>query len=193
MAAKKTRLRQDQKPTRDRLVEAAAYLIHRRGYHGVGISEILALSGAPKGVLYHHFPGGKPALAVAAIDYAADIFKRQIRRETASVRSVSAYIKALGRLTIEDLETTQFKAGCPLATIALETAPEDAQLTAACRRGFDLWLEAIADDLQRFGVEKPRVTAELVLSALEGALAIARTRKDGKIVRDAAAALAAAV
>ncbi|MFY8043743.1 MAG: TetR/AcrR family transcriptional regulator, partial [Rhodoferax sp.] len=40
----------------------------RKGYHGVGLTELLSAAQAPKGVLYHHFPGGKAELAVAAID-----------------------------------------------------------------------------------------------------------------------------
>lgn len=51
--------------TRTRLVEAALLLFHRHGYHGVGISDILATSGISRGSLYHFFPDGKEALAVA--------------------------------------------------------------------------------------------------------------------------------
>jgi TetR/AcrR family transcriptional repressor of lmrAB and yxaGH operons len=52
--------------------------LRTKGFHGVGLSELLAQAQAPKGVLYHHFPGGKTELAVAAID--------QVRRSGASVR-----------------------------------------------------------------------------------------------------------
>ena len=178
------------KTTRDRLVEAAAYLIHRRGYHGVGLTEILALAKAPKGVLYHHFPGGKPELAVAAIDLAAQIFDEQVRQATAKVRTPSAYIKILGQLTIDDLTATDFKAGCPLTTVALETAPDHSELSDACRRGFELWIATLASDFARLGVKGSAAKAELVLSTLEGALAIARTRKDTSIVKNTAAMLA---
>ena len=54
--------------TRDRLIAAMTDALRRRGFHGVGVSDILQQAGAPKGVLYHHFPGGKAELAVAAID-----------------------------------------------------------------------------------------------------------------------------
>ena len=54
-------------PTRTRLITAMADALQRRGLHGVGLNEILRDAQAPKGVLYHHFPGGKTELAVAAI------------------------------------------------------------------------------------------------------------------------------
>lgn len=172
----------EEKSTRDRLVETAAYLFHRRGYHGVGISEILKLSKAPKGVLYHHFPGGKPELAEAAIDFAADVFAAQIEDLGSECQSRQEFIEALGVLTVADLEATKFKAGCPLATIALETAPDDARLSEACQRGFALWIDTITQHLGRLGSVQSKPEAEFILSSLEGAMAIARTRKDADIV-----------
>ena len=56
----------DPNPTRERLIAAMSDLLERRGFHGVGLSELLAQAQAPKGVLYHHFPGGKTALMKAA-------------------------------------------------------------------------------------------------------------------------------
>jgi len=183
-------MRKHRKTTKDKLVEAAAYLIHRRGYHGVGLTEILTLAKAPKGVLYHHFPGGKPELAVAAINLAAQIFDKQVREATAKARTPSAYVKILGKLTIDDLVATKFKAGCPLTTVALETAPDDAALSEACRQGFDLWIGTMTEDFTRLGVKNAAAKAELVLSTLEGALAIARTRKDTEVINSTAAMLA---
>lgn len=53
--------------TRTRLIDAALLLFRRHGYHGVGVSEILAQSGISKGSLYHHFPEGKQELGVAVV------------------------------------------------------------------------------------------------------------------------------
>ncbi|UUZ49571.1 TetR/AcrR family transcriptional regulator [Massilia sp. B-10] len=51
-----------------RLIAAMVDAMQRQGYHGSGLTELLAAAKAPKGVLYHHFPGGKTELAVAAVD-----------------------------------------------------------------------------------------------------------------------------
>jgi TetR/AcrR family transcriptional repressor of lmrAB and yxaGH operons len=48
--------------TRERLITTAAALFREKGYHGTGLSEILAKANAPKGSLYHHYPAGKPDL-----------------------------------------------------------------------------------------------------------------------------------
>jgi TetR/AcrR family transcriptional regulator, lmrAB and yxaGH operons repressor len=52
---------------KSRLIAAMADALQKRGLHGSGLTELLAAAGAPKGVLYHHYPGGKTELAVAAI------------------------------------------------------------------------------------------------------------------------------
>ena len=172
--------------TRERLIGAAAYLMHRRGYHHVSINDILKLAKAPKGVLYHHFPDGKPELGEAAINHAAALFNDDVEKEAVNAKTVSELIRLIGALTAKDLIETRYKAGCPLATAALETAPYDKRLTEACRKGFDLWIATIERHLTRLGVENPRKPAETILSAFEGALAIARTRKDIGVVTSTA-------
>src|SRR5579862_4730019 len=55
---------------REAFVRTTAELLQRQGYAASGLNEIVARSGAPRGSLYFHFPGGKEELAVAAIDSA---------------------------------------------------------------------------------------------------------------------------
>jgi TetR/AcrR family transcriptional regulator, lmrAB and yxaGH operons repressor len=53
--------------TRSRILRAALRLFRRHGYHGVGISQILVEAAAPKGSMYHHFPGGKEEIGAAVV------------------------------------------------------------------------------------------------------------------------------
>ena len=53
--------------TRTRMIEATALLLRRRGYHGTSLNDILSASGAPRGSLYFHFPGGKDQLVIEII------------------------------------------------------------------------------------------------------------------------------
>ena len=48
---------------KDLLIETASRLFKLRGYCGVGLNDIIAESGVPKGSLYHYFPDGKEQLA----------------------------------------------------------------------------------------------------------------------------------
>ena len=48
------------KEVRSRMVEGAVRLLARQGLQATSFSEVLELTGAPRGSVYHHFPGGKP-------------------------------------------------------------------------------------------------------------------------------------
>src|SRR6266536_1557545 len=53
--------------SRERLLDVAVDLLQRQGFHGTGLNELLARSGAPRGSLYHYFPGGKEQIGAEAI------------------------------------------------------------------------------------------------------------------------------
>jgi len=53
--------------TRQKMIERAAILLAQKGLQGASFSEVLEASGAPRGSLYHHFPGGKDELVLAAV------------------------------------------------------------------------------------------------------------------------------
>lgn len=60
--------------TRERMVGAAVVALQRRGMAGMSFTEILTTSGAARGAIYHHFPGGKSQLvAEAAARNGADV------------------------------------------------------------------------------------------------------------------------
>ena len=53
---------------RDRMIGAALDGMRASGLSGAGINQVIAASGAPKGSLYHYFPGGKLQLAREALE-----------------------------------------------------------------------------------------------------------------------------
>ena len=124
--------------TRDRLISAMASALQRRGLHGVGLAELLDQAGAPKGVLYHHFPGGKTELAVAAIEAVAQrvcaALDRVIAERADPVQALRQWLVGAGR----QLEGSGFEHGCPLATVALESTADDVALRAALTRRLEI-------------------------------------------------------
>ena len=74
-----------------------------------------------------------------------------------------------------DLERSDYKEGCPIATTALETAAQSAALGAASRAALQSWQQEIERGLERFGIVDAAKVAVAVLSQLEGALLLART------------------
>src|SRR5436309_11525133 len=65
--------------TRQRMIEAAAELIRTRGLHEASFTEVLDASGAARGAIYHHFPGGKEELTREAVLYTQALFLARVR------------------------------------------------------------------------------------------------------------------
>lgn len=177
--------------TRDRLVAAMLDALRTRGYHGVGLAELLTAAQAPKGVLYHHFPGGKAELAVRAIEsvvakLGADLDK-VLDRTADPVDALSAWMGSAQRV----LAGSGFASGCPLATIALESTPDDLAIRAALSEGFASIRTRLADALAGAGMAQAqaRGAAALIVSAYEGALLQARVAGSVQAMRDTSEAL----
>lgn len=163
-----------------------------RGYHGIGLNELLATAGAPKGVLYHHFPGGKSELAIAAISVVAEelagsLDKLMQRASGDPAAALEAWMGAAQKL----LERSGFERGCPLATVALETTPNDRALRSALASVFASFREHLARALAGAGIAdgRARGLAALIVSAYEGALLQARVAGEVQPMRDTSAAL----
>lgn len=159
--------------TRQRMVRTAADLFHAQGYHATGLNQVLAEGGAPKGSLYFHFPGGKEQLAVEAVTLAADDLCTALRTIFDTIpdplRALDKVLTMLG----ERLERTDFREGCPVSTVALDASAESEPIRTACVSAYDRWQRVIADHL---GGDED--AAAVVLAAIEGAVLLARTRRD---------------
>jgi TetR/AcrR family transcriptional regulator, lmrAB and yxaGH operons repressor len=171
--------------TRTRLVAAMQDALQRRGLHGVGLAEILSVAQAPKGVLYHHFPGGKAELAVAAIDATALAFGSALRRLSAREPDPMLALRAWMQGALERLRSSGFERGCPLATVALESGPDDTELRAALSRAFEGLRGQVAQALQAAGYRDAEALAALAVATYEGGLLQARVAQDVTPLRQA--------
>lgn len=170
----------DTPTSRDRLIAAMADALQRRGLHGVGLSELLGQAGAPKGVLYHHFPGGKVELAVAAIDSVVARMRTTLEALAGHPEPLRALADWLTQAE-RQLWGSDFERGCPLATVALESTAADTPLREALARAFAALRQALATLLESAGLAPARAgaLANLVLAAYEGALMQARVAGNG--------------
>jgi TetR/AcrR family transcriptional repressor of lmrAB and yxaGH operons len=166
--------------SRQAFVRATAQLLRRQGYNATGVNHIVARSGAPKGSMYFHFPGGKEELAVAAMTQAGGQLRRAIEATLASSDSLA---DALGRLVdslAAGLESSGYEDGCPIATVTLEAAAGSERVRTTADAVFTSWLEVLEERLAAAGLSAPEAErrALLVLAAIEGALILARARRD---------------
>ena len=156
---------------------AAARLFRQQGYHGTALQDILAAAGSPRGSLYFHFPKGKEEIGAAALSIAGEATRQAIAHAAETSESAEMFVIRVARGMASDLERSEFREGCPIATTALETSAQSDVLGAATRNALQKWELEIKRGLFRFGIPagEADLTATLVLSQLEGALLLART------------------
>jgi len=97
------------------------------------------------------------------------------------------FLTRMVRGMASDLEKSDYREGCPIATTALETAAQSEVLGAATRNAFQKWELEIKRGLFRFGMPAgdADLAATMVLSQLEGALLLARTYRSLEPLRRA--------
>jgi TetR/AcrR family transcriptional repressor of lmrAB and yxaGH operons len=157
------------------LIRATADLLQRHGYGATGLDEILEAASATNGSLYHHFPGGKEELAVAAIRASGARVEADLRARLAGGtdlgEALETWIDGLAR----GLEADPLR-GCPVAPTALESPGVGDRLREAADRAFEGWRAALEEALGRtMPVDRAAVTARALLAAIEGALLLDRT------------------
>jgi TetR/AcrR family transcriptional repressor of lmrAB and yxaGH operons len=176
---------------RDAIVNAAVVLFRRRGYSGTGLSDIVELSGAPKGSLYHYFPNGKLSIAEAAVRLAAKRSANTIEEVAGKHKSLGRVVRAYAELLAGWMKASGFRDGSPVATVLLETAPDDPAITAAGRDAYAERRGLLSQRLIEKGVPAARAKrlAGLVTSALEGSLIQSRVEQSEAPIVEAAAEL----
>lgn len=171
-------MKDDAPSTRDRLIWNAAQLFRRKGYHGVGLSEILERSGAPKGSLYHHFPNGKADLALAAADWASGEMLRIVGDAFGPADSFDAGATTLCHKLAKLFDLSGQRDGCPVSATLFE-GPENPDFRKKADAVFGTWMAAIAAHGERLGLapDAARDKAETLFVGLQGAWVLARAEK----------------
>jgi TetR/AcrR family transcriptional repressor of lmrAB and yxaGH operons len=161
------------------MIQAASELFGRRGYHATAFSDVIQESGAPRGSIYFHFPGGKQELAREAIALAGDEIEEAVAEAASQADDPGSLIRALAETMVQRLEGSDYNQGCSIATMVLELAPHDEQLSVEFDKVFARWRAALVGRFEPWGIapESGVVLADLVMSALEGALILSRAAR----------------
>jgi TetR/AcrR family transcriptional repressor of lmrAB and yxaGH operons len=178
---------------RERLLNGARRLLAEKGYAGMELRDVAERGQAPRGSIYHHFPGGKRQLAVEAAELEGVEIRNAIERSLEE-RGLAATLTAFGEMFRRRVKDHPERLGCPVAAAAL-ARPEDPALAAAATAAFQSWEAPIAAALRDEGVgeEAAATFAGLVVSTIEGALVRARAAADHAPLDSAVAGLGGAL
>jgi len=174
--------------TRQRLLQAGAEIIHRQGYSGTGIQEVLSACGVPKGSFYHFFKSKE--------DFGLAVLEHQAERTAASLRPLlcDASRPPLERLRaffdaylarFNDPEQVVSRGGCPIGNLVQELAPTNPVFRVrldAIMSGLERLLADQLREAQTRGDLSPRLdpeeTARFIAASWQGAILRAKAAGD---------------
>jgi TetR/AcrR family transcriptional repressor of lmrAB and yxaGH operons len=166
---------------KEQILEAAARLFEKQGYHATGLNEIIRESGSPKGSLYYYFPGGKEQIGAETALWSAAQMVERIRFGLSQAEDPAEAVRFLALGIAGAIEQSGFTAGGPLMMLAAESALRSESLNAACREAYSQMQIAFAIKFSG-NVD----LAEFVLATMEGAILLSRVRHSGDPLRRAA-------
>jgi AcrR family transcriptional regulator len=174
--------------SRERMVRSAASLISSQGVSATSLSDVLADSGAPRGSIYHHFPGGKDQLATEAVRWTSDRVVAYLRAGTET--TPEAVLARFIQLWRQVVVTSSAASGCVVAGVALDTGAEEGLMEVA-RETFRSWESVLAGQLETAGLPAHRAKgiALATLAGMEGALILCRAEGTVQPLDDIAAEL----
>lgn len=179
---------------RERMVFSAAQLIRRDGVGATGLRDVVAHAGAPRGSLGHYFPGGKEQLVNEAVGWAGRYAGDRVARflEEMSEPTPSGLFAAMVRQWTDEFRGDGFASGCPVAAATVDCTSSAESTRAAVADAFASWSRPVSRALSAMGVPEARAAslATLMISALEGAILIARSEQDSRALTTVARELA---
>ena len=166
--------------TRARLIEGARELLEAHGYAGTGLNQVLSASGAPRGSLYFHFPGGKDELVTAALEAAGAEVGTAITGLAEDAPDAVVLVQRMVDLFTARMVESDFTKGCPLAATAVDVAATNDRVHEVCTRVYTSWQQQLATRLVAEGraPEAADARAWSALSLVEGAILLARATRD---------------
>ncbi len=183
--------------TRNKMVLGAADLLSRRGMHATSLREVVRHTDTPRGSIGYHFPGGKAQLITEAVKLAQQEVSVAVE-ELLRLHGAVVGVRRVFSLRAKLLEESNYEAGCPVLVVAVERYTDDARqvsesdtqqqlLSVACA-AFAEWQGIFVTALEREGVATVRAQrlATLILSALEGAVALCRAALNLNAINDVA-------
>ena len=176
--------------SRERMMETAVALMRQTGLSGAGINEIVRNSCAPKGSVYHHFPGGKAQIVEEGLAAYSTRVVAFINANLSSKHKPDEKVKALFNAFAERIEQGEFRHSCPAGTVCLDLDAQSENLRLAVAGAFDQYMMAIAAHFPFKSRARSKSFAGLMLTTIEGAYIRGRADRSSNPFREAGTWLA---
>lgn len=181
--------------TRENIIRQAAALFNQQGFAGASMSDIMTATGLQKGGIYRHFES-KEALALEAFDYAVAQMGGRFGAALAGCENAIDRLRAVIDVFARLHDDPPVPGGCPMLNTAIESDDGNPALRDRARTAMD-GLRTLIRQTVRKGIPRNEVRddvdgdelATLMISTLEGGVALSRLYGDGVHLQRAADAM----
>ncbi|WP_333738897.1 TetR/AcrR family transcriptional regulator [Streptomyces sp. IBSBF 2806] len=163
--------------TKSRMISAAIGLLQRHGLAAMSFTDVLAESGAARGAIYHHFPGGKQQLALEAACRNAEDVRSHLHELPA--RTPREVVEAFVGSVRPVVEASAAGGGCAIAAVTVDggaAIADQNSLRTVAAQAFTAWGGELAGKLTQAGMSPSQSDdlATLMIVTLEGAHILCR-------------------
>jgi AcrR family transcriptional regulator len=160
------------------MIDAAVDALRRDGVAGMSFTDVLLSSGAARGAIYHHFPGGKSELVIEAVTRnAGEVRDRLAELPHGPPRLVVDEFMSLIRSVVE--QSTE-GSGCATAAAAMSASDQrdHASIQHSAAAAITSWIDVLRERFHAGGIDQPEAAdlASLLVTTLEGAHVLARAQ-----------------
>ncbi len=171
--------------TRERILAVARELIHQHGFKQTGLADILTASRVPKGSFYFYFRS-KEELATELLRRHRVVYREAMERDVfppggETIPQLVAFFRGSAQRQADD----GCKSGCMLGNLAAEIGDMHEDLRREVVASFLEMREALAAVLARGQARgelksdfAPEQAAEFLMSVMEGAVLLAKARRE---------------
>ena len=164
------------KTSREQMIEGALSLLAKQGLQATSFSEVLKLTKAPRGSIYHHFPGGKDELVAEALRLLEKKTVAHIKElDSSKPEKITEGFLGLWRYLLLNYG---FSTGC--SAVAVTVATNSPKLLERSVSIFDSWQKILTRKFIKTGLSKNQAVefSTTLIAASEGAVVMSRAVKN---------------
>jgi TetR/AcrR family transcriptional regulator, lmrAB and yxaGH operons repressor len=170
---------------RERFVAATITLLRQGGLSAAGLNDVVSLAQAPKGSLYHYFPGGKTQMVTAAIESYREWVAAQIEQALRGRTSLRHRVTRLFDGVTQRMAASEFGQSCAVGALVLDLRPGDEELRRLCHATLAHWSQIASAHLPELPAGQRAAAGRFLVSLLEGGQLAARAAGHGAPLREA--------
>ena len=132
------------KHNKEDIISKGTELFRKKGYHNVGINEILKACDIPKGSFYNFFDTKEQFAEHVVEAYGSDSLKMITKALSDKLVSPLERLKRFYAMIIDINEKDGLDSGCLLNNLSIEVGGFNPGISRVTDKNFKIWIEAIA-------------------------------------------------